>query len=56
MTSDAAPALPNTEEFWDDLLLYVRRKRVIPVIGAELLTIVENGQPVSCTEQLPPVS
>ena len=49
MSSDAAltPVLLDTEEFWDDLLLYVRRKRVIPVIGAELLTFDDGGGPVS---------
>ena len=36
----------DTEEFWEDLLLYVRHKRVIPIIGAELLTIEDNGQQV----------
>jgi hypothetical protein len=46
MESYEIPALPDTEEFWEDLLLYVRHKRVIPVIGAELLTIEDNGRQV----------
>jgi hypothetical protein len=33
----------EVEEFWDDLLAYIEDKRVIPVIGAELLTIEEGG-------------
>jgi hypothetical protein len=36
----------NLGEFWEDLLQYVSHKRVIPVLGAELLTIVENGRQV----------
>jgi TIR domain len=44
VASNPTPVQSNTEEFWEDLLAYIRSKRVIPVIGAELLTIVDNGQ------------
>lgn len=30
------------EEFWDDLLAFIEERRVVPVIGGELLTIQEN--------------
>jgi hypothetical protein len=30
-------------EFWDDLLAFIEKREVIPVVGAELLTIVEDG-------------
>jgi hypothetical protein len=46
MATDPAPVLSNTDDFWEDLLAYVAHKRVIPVVGAELLTITENGQEV----------
>ena len=36
----------NLERFWADLLSSIERRRVIPVIGAELLIIQERGQPV----------
>src|SRR5215471_3618119 len=35
----------EAEEFWDDLLAFVEEGRVIPVIGAELLTIGREGSP-----------
>ena len=38
------PALIDAEEFWDDLLAYIEGGRVIPVAGAELLTVEESGQ------------
>lgn len=46
MESNETSALPDSEEFWEDLLLYVRHKHVIPVIGAELLTIEDNERQV----------
>jgi hypothetical protein len=42
VTLDTAPTPVDTEEFWEDLLLDIRHKRVIPILGAELLTIVDN--------------
>lgn len=44
VTSDPVPVPFDIEEFWDDLLVDISHKRVIPVVGAELLTITENGQ------------
>jgi len=34
------------EEFWEDLLAFIEDRRVIPVVGAELLTIEDGGQAV----------
>jgi hypothetical protein len=31
------------EEFWDDLLAFIEQGRVIPVVGAELLTVQNNS-------------
>jgi hypothetical protein len=33
----------EAEEFWDDLLAFIEERRVIPVIGSELLTIETGG-------------
>lgn len=33
----------DEEEFWDDLFAYIEDGRVIPVVGAELLTVEEGG-------------
>jgi hypothetical protein len=33
----------RVEDFWDDLLAFVEQRRVIPVLGAELLQIREDG-------------
>jgi hypothetical protein len=44
MALDAAPF--EWELFWEDLLAYIHKKRVIPVIGAELLTIHDSGRQV----------
>src|SRR5215831_4986788 len=35
----------EAEEFWDDLLAFIEEGRVIPVVGAELLAIQEEGLP-----------
>lgn len=35
----------EAEEFWDDLLAFIEEGRVIPVVGAELLTIQQEGSP-----------
>jgi hypothetical protein len=34
------------EEFWDELLAQIEAGRVIPVIGPELLTVVNDGRPI----------
>ena len=36
------PALPAQDFFWDDLLEYIEEGRVIPVVGAELLTVSDG--------------
>lgn len=36
----------DVEEFWDDLLAFIEERRVIPVVGPELLTIQEEGRAV----------
>ena len=43
MTTEAEPS--RTEEFWEDLLAFIEEGRVIPVVGAELLTVAVDGQP-----------
>src|SRR5262249_39650473 len=35
----------EVEEFWDDLLAFIEQGRVIPVVGAELLSIHQEGSP-----------
>src|SRR6516225_1567047 len=37
----------EVEEFWEDLLAFIEDRRVIPIVGAELLIIEEGGQSVS---------
>ncbi len=34
----------DAEDFWEDLLAYIEEQRVIPVVGAELLTIELDGR------------
>ena len=29
--------------FWDDLLAYIEERRVIPIVGAELLTVADGS-------------
>lgn len=36
----------EVEELWEDLLAFIEEGRVIPVVGAELLTVEEDGRPV----------
>src|SRR6516164_11718743 len=33
----------NSEEFWEDLLAFIEDRRVVPVIGPELHTVVIDG-------------
>jgi hypothetical protein len=35
------------ESFWDDLLGFIEQRRVVSIIGAELLTIQHDGTTVS---------
>jgi hypothetical protein len=43
----AVDSLPfDVEEFWEDLLAFIEDRRVIPVVGAELLTVEEDGKQV----------
>jgi hypothetical protein len=48
MTSAATPALPNSsldEDAWEDLLSFIEERRVIPIVGPELLMVSAGGQP-----------
>ncbi len=38
-----SPAPVAQEVFWDDLLEYIGEKRVIPIVGAELLTVADGA-------------
>ena len=38
-----APAQSSQEDFWDDLLSSIERRRVIPIVGAELLILEKDG-------------
>ncbi len=38
-----SPAPTAQEFFWDDLLEYIGEKRVIPIVGAELLTVSDGA-------------
>ncbi len=38
-----SPAPVAQEFFWDDLLEYIGEKRVIPIVGAELLTVADGA-------------
>ena len=31
------------EEFWEELLAYIDERRVVPVIGSELISIARDG-------------
>jgi hypothetical protein len=35
--------------FWDDLLLYLEQKQVIPIIGQDLLSVEVEGRSVNAT-------
>ena len=43
-----------TDDDWDELLLYVRNKQVIPVVGPELVTVEDKGGQVPLTRWLAP--
>jgi len=34
------------ENFWEDLLAFIEQRRVIPIVGAELLMTVSSNVPV----------
>jgi len=36
----------DVEEFWEDLLAFIEDRRVIPVVGAELLSVEKDGKQV----------
>jgi hypothetical protein len=38
-----APAPPEQDFFWDDLLEYIDERRGIPIVGAELLTVPDGA-------------
>jgi hypothetical protein len=40
------PASFEAEEFWEDLLALIEAKDVMPIVGAELLTIEDSGKQV----------
>jgi hypothetical protein len=43
-TTSSVSATPFNDDVWDDLLNYIEEKRVIPIIGPELLKVqTENG-------------
>ena len=42
----ADPGDSDHEEFWDDLLAFVEEGRVLPVLGAELLTVEDRGETI----------
>ena len=40
---EPAPAPVSQDFFWDDLLEYIEERRVIPIVGAELLTVPDGA-------------
>lgn len=42
----------DLEEFWDDLLAFIADRRVIPVIGPEVLLVVDSGKNISLYQAL----
>lgn len=42
------------EEDWDELLLYIQNRQVIPVVGPELVTVEDKGQQLRLTDWLVP--
>jgi hypothetical protein len=48
MTGAAAPLVPDTtldEDTWDDLLSFIEERRVIPIVGPELLMVATDERP-----------
>ena len=44
--TEAAPGLPALDDdAWDDLLNYIEEKRVIPIVGPELLRVETDAGP-----------
>lgn len=43
-----------TDEDWDELLLYIQNRQVIPVVGHTLVTVEHEGQQVPLTRWLAP--
>jgi hypothetical protein len=46
MATPTLEPLFDVEEFWDDLLAFIEGRRVIPIVGPELLTIQQGGRDV----------
>jgi hypothetical protein len=46
MATPTPEPLFDVEEFWDDLLAFIEGRKVIPVIGPELLTIQQDGRDI----------
>ena len=48
MTGAAAPSVPDAtldEDAWDDLLSFIEERRVIPIVGPELLMVTTDERP-----------
>ena len=48
MTGAAAPLAPDAtldEDAWDDLLSFIEERRVIPIVGPELLMVTTDERP-----------
>ena len=48
MTSATAPLVPDAsldEDAWDDLLSFIEERRVIPIVGPELLMVATDDRP-----------
>lgn len=48
MTGAAAPLVPDAtldEDVWDDLLSFIEERRVIPIVGPELLMVTTDERP-----------
>jgi len=43
------------QKFWEDLLAYIEEGQVIPVVGPDLLNVVDSGKAIPSTRPLPSV-
>ena len=46
--SSDLPAVPFNDDAWDDLLNYIEERRVIPIIGPELLRVRDRDAVRGC--------